>query len=67
MTFEKDKKNSLVEDDAYYFELLTCAMIIRLYCRVEFDVKKNNKNNKLVGSDFRCAYNHVLSEKTSRL
>ena len=28
MTFEKGKKNSLVEDDAYYFELLTCAMII---------------------------------------
>ena len=30
---------------------------------VEFDVKKNKNNKKLVGSFLRCACNHVLLEK----
>ena len=40
---------------------------IQTNCHVEFDVKKNKNNKKLVGSYLRCAYNHVLLEKTSRL
>ena len=40
---------------------------MKFNCHVEFDVKKNKNNKKLVGSYLRCAYNHVLLEKTSRL
>ena len=36
---------------------------MKFNCHVEFDVKKNKNNKKLVGSYLRCAYNHVLLEK----
>ena len=35
--------------------------------RVEFDVKRNKNNKKLVVLYLRCEYDHVLLEKTSRL
>ena len=36
---------------------------IQTNCRVEFDVKKNQNNENLVGPYLRCAYNHVFLEK----
>ena len=66
----KRVKNSRVEVDAYCFEVLASTINdneIQTNCHVEFDVKKNKNNKKLVGSYLRCAYNHVLLEKTSRL
>ena len=63
------KKNSHVEADTYYFELLAHARIINIKqtsCYVESNVTKKN-DNKFVGSYLRYAYNHVLLEKTSRL
>ena len=36
---------------------------IQTNCRVEFDVKENKNNKKLVGLYLRCTYNHVLLEK----
>ena len=61
----KRVKNSRVEVDAYCFEVLARAMIMKfkLTVAVEFDVKKNKNNKKIVGSYLRCAYNHVLLEK----
>ena len=54
----------------YYFEVLTRARIMKFKItvrRVEFDVKRNKNNKKLVVLYLRCEYDHVLLEKTSRL
>ena len=62
-TFEEGK-NSRVEVGAYCFEVLARNdNEIQTNCRVEFDVKKNTNNKKIVGSYLGCAYNHVLLEK----
>ena len=70
-TFEEGiKKNSREEIDEYCFEVLTRARIIKFKLtvrRVEFDVKRSKNNKKLVGLYLRCAYDHFLLEKTSRL
>lgn len=50
-TFEEVKINSRVEIDVYCFEVLTRARIIKFKLtvrRVEFDVKRNKNNKKLV-------------------
>ena len=63
-TFEEGI-NSRVEVDAYCFEVFGALNDneIQTNCRVEFDVKKNTNNKKIVGSYLGCAYNHVLLEK----
>jgi len=40
---------------------------IQTNCPIQFDVKKNKNNKKLVCSYLRCAYNHTLLEKPARL
>ena len=40
---------------------------IQTNCPVQFDVKQNKTNKKLVCSYLRCAYNHTLLEKPARL
>ena len=50
-TFEEVKINSRVEIDVYCLEVLTRARIIKFKLtvrRVEFDVKRNKNNKKLV-------------------
>ena len=70
MSLKTFEEGSRVEIDVCCFDVLTRARIIKFKLtirRVEFDVKRNKNNKTLVGLYLRCAYDHVLMEKTSRL
>ena len=63
------KRDSRVEVNAYCFEALGRAMIIKFKLTVALNLmfKRTKTTKQIIGSHLRCAYNHVLLEKTSRL